>query len=180
MSRLQVGDRAPPLEATSIAGRRVVIPDHDSRLTHVQFRRFAGCPVCNMHLRTLARRRAELAAQGLRQVVFIHSSDDEMRQYQAQLPFDCVADAEMRHYRAWGVERSARALLHPRVLVSGARWVITARRFYRKAENGILGLPADFLIDARGTVIAVKYGMHADDQWDADELLNMTSGAPGG
>jgi hypothetical protein len=58
-------------------------------------------------------------------------------------------------------------------LLNGARWVLTQRRFYRKAENGMVGLPADFLVDGEGIVRASKYGAHADDQWDVDELLSL-------
>ena len=198
--RLLVGDKAPALAARTINGRAVSIPDaeerselpgrqghqdrqghqgnqwHSERLLHVQFRRFAGCPVCNFHLMTMARRHDEIAAAGVQSIVFFHSEAEEMRRYQSRLPFDCVADPRKQHYRAWGVETSWTALLHPRVLLNGARWVLMARRLYRKAENGILGLPADFLVDPRGTLLAVKYGVHADDQWSVDELLAIARG----
>jgi hypothetical protein len=36
-----------------------------------------------------------------------------------------------------------------------------------------LGLPADFLLDPDGTVVAAHYGRHADDQWSVDELLDI-------
>lgn len=36
-----------------------------------------------------------------------------------------------------------------------------------------LGLPADFLLDADGTVAAVHYGRHADDQWSVDQLIDI-------
>ena len=37
--------------------------------------------------------------------------------------------------------------------------------------GGQLGLPADFLLDPRGRVVAVKYGQHAGDQWSVGQLL---------
>ena len=43
-------------------------------------------------------------------------------------------------------------------------------------SNGNLGLPADLLISADGNVAAVKYGVHAYDQWSVDELLDLASG----
>jgi hypothetical protein len=52
---------------------------------------------------------------------------------------------------------------------------LTIRRRYRRPavhqDNGHLGLPADFLINTDGSVIAAKHGTHADDQWSVDELL---------
>lgn len=168
---LEIGARAPAIDARTIHGAPVGVPDPAGRLVHLQFRRFAGCPVCNFHLLTMARRQGEIAAAGIRQVVVFHSSREEMLKYQAQLPMACIADPAEALYRRYGVEASWRALLHPGVLWSGARWVLAARRFYRRAENGILGLPADFLVDAAGRIVALKFGSHADDQWSVDELL---------
>ena len=68
-----------------------------------------------------------------------------------------------------------RALLNIRVFWSGLRWILAARRFYTRAENGILGLPADFLVDAQGRIVACKYGAHADDHWEVGELLQLAS-----
>jgi hypothetical protein len=43
--------------------------------------------------------------------------------------------------------------------------------------NGNLGLPADLLITGDGRVAAVKYGVHAYDQWSVDELLDAAAGS---
>lgn len=173
--RFSSGDMAPATDLKTILGERLTLPDASTRFVHLQFRRFAGCPVCNFHLLSLARRREDFEAAGIREVILFHSSQNEMLKYQAQLPFDCVADPSKEHYRAFGVETSGFALLHPRVFWSGLRWILATGRFYNKAENGILGLPADFLIDSQGYVVAAKYGLHADDHWDADELLRLAS-----
>lgn len=173
--RLSIGDTAPATDLETIHGKRLAVPDAATRFVHLQFRRFAGCPVCNFHLLSLARRREDLEAAGIHEIILFHSSRDEMLKYQAQLPFDCVADPTKQHYRRFGAETSIFAVLHPRVFWSGLRWILTTGRFYKKAENGILGLPADFLIDSQGHVVAVKYGVHADDHWDADELLSLAS-----
>lgn len=177
--KLNPGSLAPSIVVETIHGKKLRVPDAHSRYLHLQFRRFAGCPVCNFHLRTMALRQPEIAAAGVRQLVFFHSSREEMLKYQAQLPFDCVADPRRRHYRAFGVEKSWRALLHPGVFWSGMRWVLATGRFYRKAENGILGLPAEFLIDAQGRIVASRYGSHADDHWEVDDLLQIACNASG-
>lgn len=176
--QLAPGDTAPSFSETTILGEAVSVPDRQGRHVHLQFRRFAGCPVCNFHLLSLGRRHAEIEAAGIHQLVFFHSSRDEMLRYQAQLPFDCIADPGKKHFRAFGVEASIRALLNPRVLWSGMRGVLASGRFYDRAENGILGLPADFLIDPKGRVLACQYGTHADDHWDADQLLRLSARSP--
>jgi peroxiredoxin len=177
--KLSPGDTAPATTLETIHGERLSLPDASARFVHLQFRRFAGCPVCNFHLLSLARRREDIEAAGIREVVLFHSSREEMLKYQAQLPFDCVADLAKEHYRRFGVETSRWAVLHPGVFWSGLRWFLATGRLYKKAENGILGLPADFLIDARGRVVAAKYGLHADDHWDADTLLELAANLHG-
>jgi hypothetical protein len=40
-------------------------------------------------------------------------------------------------------------------------------------NGGALGLPADFFVTANGTIKAVHYGKHADDQWSVDDVLAL-------
>ncbi|MEU3273517.1 peroxiredoxin-like family protein [Saccharomonospora sp. NPDC006951] len=147
---------------------------------HLQFRRFAGCPICNIHLRSIHRRYEEIEAHGIGEVVVFHSPAEELAPYVAELPFPVIADPGKELYREFGVEAAPRALLDPRVwpsIVTGiARASVRALRRKEpvpslKQQGGRLGLPADFLIAPGGEVIAAKYGAHADDQWQVDELL---------
>ena len=43
-------NRVTERELVSVTGNRIAVPD-PNRLAHLQFRRFAGCPICNLHLR---------------------------------------------------------------------------------------------------------------------------------
>ncbi|SFQ04599.1 Peroxiredoxin [Amycolatopsis arida] len=163
----------PARELVTVTGERIRVPD-PGLLVHLQFRRFAGCPICNLHLRSVVRRHDEIIAAGIREVVFFHSPAEELRDH--DLPFAVVADPGRRLYREFGVESSRRALLHPRTWGAIARGaaLTLAGRFRPPAarqEGGRLGLPADFLIDPGGRVLAAKYGEHAYDQWSVDELL---------
>jgi hypothetical protein len=171
--KLEPGALVPALSLISIRGEPVAIPDPSERVVHLQFRRFAGCPVCNFHLLGLSRRVAEIEAACIREVAVFHSSREEMLKFQAQLPFACVADPGMALYRQFGVEASWLAPLHPSVLWAGFRGVLATRKLYKRAENGIRGLPADFLIAPSGQVLAAHYGRHAYDNWDADQLLRL-------
>lgn len=161
------------LELTSVAGVRISVPDRE-RLTHLQFRRFAGCPICNLHLRSVVRRHDEIEAAGVREVVFFHSTADELREY--DLPFAVIPDPEKRHYQEFGVGSSRRALLHPRTwlaVLRGSGMILTGanRPPGLHQPGGRQGMPADFLVATDGRVIASKYGEHASDQWSVDELL---------
>jgi hypothetical protein len=159
----------------TVTGEQVPVPDPE-RLVHLQFRRFAGCPVCNLHLQSVVRRHDEIVAAGVREVVFFHSPADELRVHTAGLPFAVVADPDKRVYAEYGVESARRALLDPRVWGSIVRAIavgLVKRAPFpsSKQPNGRLGLPADFLIAPDGRVVASKHGEHAYDQWSVDELL---------
>jgi peroxiredoxin len=184
-TRVSVGDRFPDLRLTAITGVTVPIPDTAGHLTHLQFRRFAGCPICNLHLRSVTARIDEISAAGIREVVVFHSTATELRKYQHDMPFPVIGDPDKTLYRRFGVEASAKAVLNPhawRALPAGWRHAIGNAVAHRRAPlplaptNGNLGLPADLLITADGSVAAVKYGVHAYDQWSVDELLDLASG----
>lgn len=72
-------------QLVTVSGDRVPIPD-PHKLAHLQFRRFAGCPICDMHLQSIARRH-EIADAGIREAVVFHSTDQELRRYVIDLPW---------------------------------------------------------------------------------------------
>ncbi|HLU56625.1 MAG TPA: peroxiredoxin-like family protein [Pseudonocardia sp.] len=175
----------PARTLVTVRGDQVPIPAPD-RLVHLQFRRFAGCPVCNLHLRSIVQRRAEIEAAGVREVVLFHSSAEALRPYVADLPLDVVADPERTLYREFGVEYGLRSLLDPRgwpTIVRAIAHELRAIRQGRPAppvrpEGGRFGLPADYLVAPDGRVLASKHGVHVDDQWSVDELLALVPAAP--
>lgn len=170
---LNVGDKVAPRTLISIDGAEVSIPAPEMTV-HLQFRRFAGCPICNLHIRETARRHQEIAAAGVREVVLFHSAAEQLRRYQADLPFAVVADPDRAVYAEFGVESSPFAVLHPRAFVAAARGLrFTGLKGALSPGEDHAGRPADFLIDPDGTVRARKYGAHADDQWSVDELLAL-------
>ena len=182
--RIAIGDEVPTRELTTIRDSRCTVPTPDA-LTHLQFRRYAGCPICNLHLRSVAKRHHEIVAAGIREVVVFHSRAEDMRPHQGQLPFDAIADPERVLYKEFGVEASIRAVIHPRAWLAPMNpktYPIVARGLRAGGSPGprhgasVLGLPADFLIATDGVVRAVKYGRHANDQWSVDELLSLARG----
>jgi peroxiredoxin len=151
-------------------------------IVHLQFRRFAGCPVCTLQLHSFVRRREEIEAASIREVVVFHSTADLLLPHAGNLPFAVIADPDKRLYAELGVESALRALLDPRVWVPVLRAVSrSALMILRKQQSvpslnpqgGRFGLPADFLIAQDGRVLACKYGSHAYDQWSVDELLAL-------
>lgn len=174
-------DHVPARQLVTVRGAPVRLPDPD-RLVHLQFRRFAGCPVCNLHLRSFVARRQEVGAAGIHEIVLFHTNATDLLPHVADLPFDVVADPDRTLYREFGVEAAPRALLHPRAWPAIVRAIAVAlpdvvRRRKpappNKPEGGRFGLPADFLIAPDGRVLASHHGTHVYDQWSVDELLNL-------
>ena len=180
---LNAGDTITPHQLQAISGESVSIPDPDpAKLTHLELRRFAGCPVCNLHLRSVVNRKDDLVGAGIHEVVVFHSTAEDMRKYQHELPFDVIADPDKKLYAEFGVESAPRAVLSPRAwgaIIRGLGRSIGA--VFRRKEaappvkpgGGSLGLPGDFLIGSDGRIVASKYGEHAYDQWSVDDVLAL-------
>src|ERR1700674_4770032 len=178
-TQLNVGDVLNRHELTTIHGDLVQIPDPE-RLVHLQFRRYAGCPVCNLHLRSIARRHDDILAAGIREVVVFHSRTETMLEFQGQLPFAAIADPEKNLYADFGADRKmpSMAALNPRtwwVAGSALAQGLRHNRLHGAAGKGEehSGLPAEFLISPDGRVIAAKYGQRIDGLWSVDELLDL-------
>jgi peroxiredoxin len=186
-AKAHVGDVFPRLELTASSGELVTIPDPAGDFVHLQFRRFAGCPICNLHLRSIVERHDEIRSAGIREVVVFHSTVAELAKYEGELPFPLIADPERKLYQRFGVEHRPGSLLRTRALramIAGQIAAIVKRSAMRGAfapltpTGGLLGLPADFLIASDGRLAAVKYGKHAYDQWTVDELLERAMLVP--
>jgi peroxiredoxin len=183
MTEVNVEDVLKRRELTSIHGERVWVPD-PRLLVHLQFRRYAGCPVCNLHLRSIARRHDEVSVAGIREVVVFHSGAGTMLEFQGDLPIAAIADPEKRLYAEFGVEKMAPtaaviAALSPRSWRAAGRalWRAPSLRGATGKGEEHLGLPADFLIGPDGRVLAAKYGRYVDDHWTVDELLELAESA---
>lgn len=176
---LNTNDEVRPRTLTTIDGAGVAVPAAEG-LVHLQFRRFAGCPICSLHMHEVARRHGEITDAGVSEVVIFHSSADALRRYQADLPFAVVADPDRRLYDEFGVENSIRGIFKRQVARAVGRGVLQMRSPRQLAgslgptENH-LSMPADFLIAPDGAVLARHYGEHADDQWSVDELLALVT-----
>jgi len=113
--KVRPGDAIRIRESVIIEGDAVAVPD-PYRLTHLQFRRFAGCPICSVHLQSMVARHGEITAAGIHEVVVFHSTPHELRSYAGDLPLDVVADPDKQLYMKFGVDAAPRAVLDPRAL----------------------------------------------------------------
>ena len=179
--KLKEEDSVRQLQFRSIRSTLVEIPD-PVRMVHLQFRRFAGCPICDLHLHSFVRRYDELAAAHIEGIVVFHSSVKDLLPFYEAFPFKVVADPQKKLYAEFGVGSAFRALASPGVWIPIIQGVMQSlgRALDGSApmptlmpKGGRFGLPADFLIAPSGTVLACKYGSHAYDQWSVDEVLEL-------
>jgi peroxiredoxin len=181
MTKFTAGDTIRHHDLLTIHGKTVRIPDPDL-LVHLQFRRYAGCPVCNLHMRSIAARHDEIVAAGIREVVVFHSDPETMLPFQGALPFAVVADPDRTLYAEFGVGTmpltNALRLRSWRAAARSLAAAPTLRGIGPKGQTA-LGLPADFLITPAATILAARYGKFTDDHWSVDELLALGASHPG-
>ena len=167
-----VGRQLQSLSLKSIQGAQVVIPDK-TRLTHLQFRRFAGCPTCNLHMHSFIQRYSELVFRGIQEVVVFHSSESIMKEYFNEVPFPVVADPTRALAKEFEVEKSIWSVLNRKTLVSIVKGTIRHGVKLPERFESVLYLPADFLIGLDGRILHAKHGIHAYDQWSVDQLIEL-------
>ena len=179
MAVLDVGDEFATLSTENIHGAAIRVPSPDGRVTHLQFRRFAGCPICNLHLQEFVARHEEIARAHVAEVVLFHSPREELLPYQGRFPFDVVGDPDHIFYHRYGVEKSIRSVLNPRAWPAAMKGVLRKDKPALRGlpHGGLLGLPADVLVTPGGRVKAVHYGKHSDDHWSVDEMLSLARDA---
>ncbi|HXF42174.1 MAG TPA: AhpC/TSA family protein [Pyrinomonadaceae bacterium] len=177
--KISSGDKILPKKLKDVFNNEIDLPDWNNFL-HLQFRRFAGCPVCNLHLKQFANRINELANAKISEVIVFHSTATELFKHTRGLPFAVIADPEKKLYAEFGVGTSIWSIFNPlavpgivRAVVLGTFDLLSGKAFLPKLmpTGGRFGLPADFLIAPTGLVVASKYGTHADDHWSVDEVL---------
>lgn len=168
-----IGNHISPLTLTDIYEQPVNLIPQTGKFTHIQFRRFAGCPVCNLHLQSFFEQASALENAGIQEVIFFHASKENMLANTVKTSFHLIADLEKTYYKQFGLESSWKALLHPSVLTSATQGLF-ANGFAKpeKLETELV-VPADFLINEQGEIIALKYGKHANDQWSVNEVLTL-------
>lgn len=173
---LTSGNHIPTQVWQDVKGREVSIPS-SMGLTHLQFRRYSGCAVCNLHLQSFINRQQELRDAGIQEIVIFNSTRERVLDDIPASPFPIIADPHKYLYREFGVETSPLAVFNPKVWLPAIKGALKFGIQLPRDQETMNGLPADFLMDSQGKVIALHYGTHAYDQWTLDELLAIANPA---
>lgn len=97
MKNIDVGSVIGNRKLAAAGGEKIQIPDVE-RLVHLQFRRFAGCAFCNVHLHSFERRHDEVTAAGVREVVVLRSTAELLRRHHGDVPYAVVLDPKGKLY----------------------------------------------------------------------------------
>lgn len=171
-ARLTPGKRIEPFTVETLSHGTLRLPD--SGVVHLQFRRYAGCPICNYHLRAFRARHGDLVGGGVKVVAFFSSTAEEMQPFQGDLPFACVPDPERAWYQRFGVvDRSLLAVAHPSAAFTATKAIVTGGKWKAQVNPAYDALPADFLLAPDGELLGAKYGTHANDHWEVDDVLAL-------
>lgn len=174
MKKLTRGTQLKPYQLLDIHGQPINIPE-SGRWTHIQFRRYSGCAVCNLHLHSFITRHNELAASHIQEVVVFNSTPERILADLPQSPLRLISDVDKHLYTQFGVGTAVMAVFNPAVWIPAMRGAAQFGVRLPRDEETSWGLPADFLIDEEGKIVAVHYGKHANDQWSLDQLLTLVS-----
>jgi peroxiredoxin len=173
--RLEPEQVAPSFTAETVQGETVSLEQFAGRPLLLMFHRYAGCPMCNIRLHSLAQRFPELHERGLEAVAFFHSPAEEIRKHAGgrQYPFAIVPDPKFSVYRKYGVQTSwprlAMALVQPSVYATFARAFAQGFRGGRMPRR-LAKMPADFFVRPDGRIHTVHYGSRIDDSMSLTEI----------
>jgi peroxiredoxin len=181
---LSANQQAPQFAADTVNGRRIDLAElcAGGRVL-MKFHRFSGCPIAQHQIRALLAHHEELRTAGIETVVILHNAPEKVRGVFHDAPgVHIVADREKRLYREYDVHFAWRRMLSP------GTWAQTLRSVGRgnlprvsRFQGGVVGVPADFLIDRSGQILSLSYGRHYGDSWSAaDALAAVRAAGPRG
>lgn len=174
MNKIIRGTQIEPMTLEDINGKKVNVPTL-GRWTHLQFRRYSGCVICNLHVHELIERQQEIKAAGIQEILFFQSTTQYLQEQFSHKPVTIIADDKRFYYKKFGVENSINSIANPNAWIPGIKGILKFGIQLPKKGESPLGLPADFLLDDKGIVVAVHYGQHAYDQWSVDQLIQLVA-----
>lgn len=169
--RRNAGDRAPDVVLESLEGTRLDCRRPTAPAV-VLFTRYAGCPVCQVHVGRVAEAMPDFRARSCGVWMVFQSAPELLQAAMAEWKpgFSAVADPGARLYDAFGVEASVAGYVHPRSLVALLRAVAAGKR-HGRFEGRETQLPAAFVLDPGGTIVFAHYGRDVGDEAPVATLL---------
>jgi peroxiredoxin len=169
--RRRAGELAPEVVLEAMDGSRLDCR-RPGRPVVLSLTRYAGCPVCQLHVARLAAAMPEFRARGCAVWVVFQSTPARLREALQEWgpPFAAVADPAGGIYRAFGAAPSLAGWLHPRSLLAAVRARAAGRR-HGRFEGRETQMPADFVLSPTGQLLLAHYGRDVGDGASVAALL---------
>jgi peroxiredoxin Q/BCP len=161
--RLSAGLNAPTFQAQDIFGNSVDLQTYRGKPVLLSFYRNAACALCNLRVHEMIQKYPVYHAAGLDMIAIFESPRENLLQYVGKqaAPFPIIGDPGAALYDLYGVEVSEEKV-NASMTDAGAAARIkdaSAAGFELTREDGsnFFRMPADFLIDANGTIRQAYY-----------------------
>ena len=174
-TKLRAGDEAPDFTAIDvIRGESFKLSDYrEKHSVALIFLRYAGCPLCQLHVSAISRKYPEIAAKDTDVIVFVQSRVNTLVEegYPGAFPFKLVADPDGDFYELYGVgSGNILDILNSRVIGKAVKAVIRGHK-QGKMEGNQWQLPGDFIVGKDGRLKLAHVGTDIGDNLKPDELM---------
>ncbi len=171
--RIETGTSAPNFVAKTVDGKAIDLSAYQGRPVWLAFFRYASCPLCNLRVHQVAGAGARFQRKNLKMIAVFQSKKEKLEDFVAKQPspFAVVTDPKMDLFRLFGVEKGVRGLSAPITIAKKMNEVRKAKMpMVRPPEGPALRIPADFLIDQKGTIRVAHYGADISDSISFEEV----------
>ena len=170
---LTLNQIAPPIKTKTISGVDIDLKGLQGKKVLIKFHRFSGCPVAQNEVSEYIQRQKELFSAGIETIVFLHNNKEKVLPVFKELPgFHMIADREKKFYKTYQAQFSWKPMF------SLASWGAIFSAFFHgyfprftKFQGGVIGIPADFLLDEKSRIVDIHYGRHFGDSWSVSDVL---------
>lgn len=179
--RLTPGQTAPDFVAKDIDGNDVRLADHAGRRVWLAFFRYAACPLCSFRIHELlAKWEEQFAKHDFELLTVWQSKAEKLEEVRERYdpPFTIVSDPDMELFKLYRVESKLGGVFGKEVIegIKGARKI--GLSVVRKWEGPATRIPADFLVEANGTIHTAFYGENVAQQIPFEDVLEFLDKTP--
>ncbi len=167
---LKVGDKAPDFIGVTYRGESFDIQALRGKLIWLIFYRYPQCPLCNLHLKALARRMEKYHSQELEVVAVFESGPEKFAVKNLPHPgIHMLSDPNKVLYRLFETDVSLKAVFRPSVVGNLFKAILSGNS--QGPIDGELGqVPASFLIAEDGIIEKIYYGKTIADHIPFSEV----------
>lgn len=177
MSRLKVGDKMPNFIYDTAYNTNLSLSDTiTGKKTALIFLRYYGCPLCQLDIHEYAMAYPRLQEADIQLLIVLQSTPQIMREMLGDpnaLPFSIICDPDQKLYQMLDIQPAPNmdSMIGPNTMAKIDR--TNAAGYQHGESEGIEEqLPASFVMDATGTLVAVKYAQYLDEILDTEQILS--------